>query len=172
MREERPATITPEHLEEAQRLRELWEKHQLELIDKKEPRLTQGQFGLDYELGSQGAVWQFLQGRTPLSLKAARGFARGLGCRIEDFSPRLAKQVSDLAPYVDDQGLDLARLTRNEFQLIQLYRGLDIGGQRALDGLANRLYSEKRSDGSGRVSPDQSAPGSLNPTKTTGTKAA
>jgi len=43
-----------------------------------------------YQIGSQSAVTSFLNGHTPLSLKAARGFAKGLNCLISDFSPRLA----------------------------------------------------------------------------------
>lgn len=40
-------------------------------------------------------VWQLLRGRSPLSLQAAKGFARGLGCNISDFSPRLASLGSN-----------------------------------------------------------------------------
>lgn len=50
----------------------------------------QADFGEKYEIGNQSAVGQFLRGDTPLSLKAARGFAKGLNCQIADFSPRLA----------------------------------------------------------------------------------
>lgn len=53
--------------------------------------LTQEAFGERYGIGNQGAVWQCLNGTgMPISLKAARGFAAGLGCKISAFSPRLA----------------------------------------------------------------------------------
>lgn len=53
-------------------------------------RGSQAVFGEKLEIGNQSAVGQFLRGESPLSLKAAKGFARGLGCKISDFSPRLA----------------------------------------------------------------------------------
>ncbi len=53
-------------------------------------RPNQTIFGEKYGVGTQSAVTSFLSGRTPISLKAAKGFAEGLGCRIADFSPRLA----------------------------------------------------------------------------------
>lgn len=82
--------ITPEHKEEARNLRDIWEK-------TKDARHasglhTQGAFGQEYSVGNQAAVGFFLNGKTALSLKAARGFAKGLGCNIADFSPRLAAQ--------------------------------------------------------------------------------
>lgn len=51
---------------------------------------TQAEFGEQYLIGNQSAVGQFLRGKTPLSLKAAKGFAKGLNCQVSDFSPRLA----------------------------------------------------------------------------------
>jgi hypothetical protein len=97
--------ITPETQEEARRLRELW---------KAQPRPTQAQFGHDYEIGNQSAVGQFLRGEVVLSLKAARGFARGLGCRLEDFSPRLAAEAAAIAGSVTPTGLspEVAELAR------------------------------------------------------------
>ena len=53
-------------------------------------RGKQATFGETHGIGGQSAVGQFLRGDAPLSLKAAKGFAEGLGCQISDFSPRLA----------------------------------------------------------------------------------
>lgn len=96
--EKRRSKVTPEHAEEARRLRELWEREK--------PRLqaaglgTQDAFGDHYGIGNQAAVGHFLNGKAPLSLKAAVAFARGLGCGVADFSPRLAKQLKpgEVAP--------------------------------------------------------------------------
>jgi hypothetical protein len=74
--------------EEARRLKEIWEK-----ADAAQ-RGTQADFGETHFIGNQSAVGQFLRGKTALSLKAAKGFAKGLGCRIADFSPRLAAMES------------------------------------------------------------------------------
>jgi hypothetical protein len=81
--------ITTEHRQEAARLRKLW--------DERTERLSQQEFGAKYQVGNQSAVSHFLQGRMPISLKAAMGFATGLRCKIEDFSPRLAGIVSPVA---------------------------------------------------------------------------
>lgn len=61
--------------------------------------LSQAEFGARYEIGSQGAVWQYLNGRTVLNLKAAKGFAVGLECNVIDFSPRLAAEINDLSKH-------------------------------------------------------------------------
>lgn len=69
-------------------LSEIWDKT---YSDRKKSNLhTQGAFGAEYGIGGQAAVGFFLAGRTALSLKAAKGFAKGLGCLVSDFSPRLA----------------------------------------------------------------------------------
>lgn len=89
--EKRRSKVTPEHRAEAEKLRELWEREK--------PRLqaaglgTQDAFGDHFDIGNQAAVGHFLKGNTPLSLKAAIAFARGLGCGVSDFSARLAKQM-------------------------------------------------------------------------------
>lgn len=79
----RKVKITPETQEESLRLRAIW--------DGAQGRPNQAAFGEMYDIGNQSAVGQFLRGETPISLKAAVGFAKGLGCEIQDFSPRLAK---------------------------------------------------------------------------------
>lgn len=77
--------IAPEVVEaEAALLKKLWEK-----ADHPE-RGTQAEFGEKHGIGSQGLMWQLLNGKTPISLGAAKSFASGLGCNVADFSPRLA----------------------------------------------------------------------------------
>ncbi len=78
----RKAKVTPETQAESVKLKDIWEA--------KNDRPSQAIFGETFQIGSQSAVTSFLNGHTPLSLKAAKGFAAGLGCRISDFSPRLA----------------------------------------------------------------------------------
>lgn len=85
----RNAKITDETKAEAQKLRAIWERA--------DGRLNQTLFGETFQIGGQSAVGQFLRGDLPLSAKAAAGFARGLGCTIWDFSPRLAKEISEWA---------------------------------------------------------------------------
>lgn len=80
-------TRPPEAEAEARKLRELWDRS---------TTLTQDEFGERFDIGNQSAVGQFLSGRVPLSLKAAAGFARGLGVSVADFSPRLAAEIERL----------------------------------------------------------------------------
>lgn len=82
-----PAEI---YAQEAKQLKEIW-------TSNTDGRLAQAQFGEVYDIGGQSAVANFLNGRSPLSLKAALGFARGLKCRVQDFSPRLAKEALGIA---------------------------------------------------------------------------
>lgn len=88
---DRKAKVTPETKAEAQRLRHLWDTR---------AHPSQAEFGELYGIGNQSVMSQFLLGRTPLSLKAARGFAAGLGCHVEDFSSRLAEQAAAIANLV------------------------------------------------------------------------
>lgn len=81
----RKAIVTDEHRQEAAKLKAIW---------LRAPRPEQGAFGETYEIGGQSAVSNFLRGDSPLSLKAARGFARGLNIEIADFSPRLAAEAA------------------------------------------------------------------------------
>jgi hypothetical protein len=79
------AEIEAARLKEAKQLRAIWDASSLSL--------TQQAFGEKFGIGNQSAVGQFLHGRTPLSMKAAIGFASGLKVRLEDFSPRLANEA-------------------------------------------------------------------------------
>lgn len=65
------------------------------LFDKREPRISQAEFGSQYELGTQGMVSQYLLARRPLNIKAATAFARGLRVAVAEFSPTIASQISE-----------------------------------------------------------------------------
>lgn len=58
---------------------------------------SQAKFGREYGIGSGSMVWQYLNGRRPLSLSAATKFGRALGVDIAEFSPRLAELRAQLA---------------------------------------------------------------------------
>lgn len=93
------AKVTDVHRAEAALLRAIWDtkKHG-----------SQAEFGETYGIGNQSAVGQFLRGDAALSLKAARGFALGLGCEIGDFSKRLEAEAK--------ASLGLAGLSREIFR--------------------------------------------------------
>lgn len=86
--------------QEAASLRAIW--------DATPNRLSQAEFGETYNIGGQSAVGNFLKGASPLSLKAAAGFAKGLGVSIGQFSPRLAEQASVLAEITGGAGTGAA----------------------------------------------------------------
>jgi hypothetical protein len=90
----RRGKVTAENIEEARRLKEIFDSKRAELEQRGFG--TQAAFGHEYDIGNQSAVGFFLNGQTALSLKAARGFAIGLGVKISEFSPRLAKQAAEL----------------------------------------------------------------------------
>ena len=73
---------------EAAALKRLWEEF---------GNMPQAEFGEVYNIGGQSAVNNFLNGRSSLSLKAATGFAIGLGVFIRDFSPRLDAEAQLIA---------------------------------------------------------------------------
>lgn len=99
----RKATITDEHRHEAKRLKAIWDRT---------PHPSQAAFGEKYEIGSQSAVGNFLNGLSALSLKAATGFAKGLGCDIADFSPRLAKMATEISAAVQGDENDFVYVSR------------------------------------------------------------
>ena len=83
--EAKRAKITPENLEEARKLKALW--------DNCASHPTQAVFGETYDLGIQANVGHYLNGRSALNLKAANAFARELKCKVSDFSPRLQAEL-------------------------------------------------------------------------------
>lgn len=77
--------LAPWQLADAARLKRLFETRQ--------SKSSQAEFGAKHGIGTQGAVWQYLNGQIPLNLAAALKFARGIGCALEEISPTLASQV-------------------------------------------------------------------------------
>lgn len=103
---DRKAKVTDEHREEARKLRDLW--------SARKGQWTQTTFGENFKVGNQSAVGQFLRGDTPLSLDAARAFAKGLGVELSEFSPRLALRAAEIAQFapspVEQEFVDVPRL--------------------------------------------------------------
>lgn len=97
--ENKRSKITEENREESRALRSLWS------LGK---RISQEAFGEKYGLGSQGNVSHYLNGKSALNLKSAAAFANEIGCSVQDFSPRLAKEMARLQIPVMDED-DLAR---------------------------------------------------------------
>lgn len=107
----RRGKITEEHAEEARKLFAIWEATYA--ARKEQGVHTQEAFGERFEIGNQAAVGFFLHGKTALSLKAARGFAKGLGVDIATFSPRLAAEaakIAEFAPADSEDFIDVKRV--------------------------------------------------------------
>lgn len=131
----RKAKVTEENLEEAKRLMDLW---------KQKSTMSQAEFGETFNIGNQSAVGQFLNGLTPLSLKAAAGFAKGLQCTIVDFSPRLADQAAEVSML---SGLEMAPknlsdLKLDEIELVLRYRKATEDQKTRIQGVTMKIINE------------------------------
>ncbi|ELQ6172107.1 LexA family protein [Cronobacter turicensis] len=83
-------SLTTEQLEDAKRLKALYESK------KKELGVTQ--YTIADDLGiTQGAVGHYLNGRNALNVEVASGFARLLQVSISDFSPSIAEKLAEQA---------------------------------------------------------------------------
>lgn len=94
MNDSKRSKIEPVHLEEAAKLKALYEERNVG-----PSKLSQGAFGAEHGIGSQGMVWQYLNGKSALNLEAALKFAQALKCEVADFSPRLAGTLPPLVRY-------------------------------------------------------------------------
>lgn len=81
-------------LEDARRLKRLWIERRPKVGDRP---MTQEEFAAAYLDATQGLFFQYTSGRIPLNLEAALLFSKGLGVRIEDFSPTLYERLRQAA---------------------------------------------------------------------------
>ncbi len=86
--------LTPEQLEDAKRLKALYESK------KKQLKVTQYTIADELEV-SQGAVGHYLNGRIALNVPMVTEFARILQVDASEISPSLAREVSKYAATVD-----------------------------------------------------------------------
>lgn len=87
---EKKKFLTPEQLEDAKRLKALYESK------KKSLNVTQQQIADMLDI-TQGAVGHYLNGRNALNVAVASAFAHKLGVSISDFSASLAKEAAAYA---------------------------------------------------------------------------
>jgi transcriptional regulator with XRE-family HTH domain len=81
-----------------------------QLYEKRVPKgMSQAQFGETFGIGTQGLVSQYLNGHTALTVEAAAKFAKGLGCKIDDISPEMARRLrQDIVPVLAKVSLKAA----------------------------------------------------------------
>ena len=87
---EKKKSLTPAQVADSQRLKALYE------AKKKELGITQQSIADALDI-SQGAVGHYLNGRNALNTAVASVFARILRVSVGDFSPSLAKDISDMS---------------------------------------------------------------------------
>lgn len=105
--------------EDAARLKELFSKR---------AGKSQSDFGAEYDIGSQGMVWQYLNAHRPLNIAAAQGFARGLEVDIDEFSPTIAAQIRQASSAVTNDTLRVVRAqTRDSAENLPLAFDLESG---------------------------------------------
>lgn len=80
-------SLTPENIAESEALKRLFDE---------KATMSQRKFAKQFDVGTPGLLWQFLNGRKALHLKAAVKIAQGLGVSVSDFSPRLSKEQQAL----------------------------------------------------------------------------
>jgi len=87
--------LTPDELADAERLRAAWKAYQdaRKLVGE---RPTQEWLAVETGLGTQGLIWQYLNGRIPLNLKALLKICAAIGARPADISPTLASGLPNL----------------------------------------------------------------------------
>jgi len=104
--------LSSAQLEDSFRLKEMfvaWQKKQ------REAGLPSSQEAISELLGfNQSSMSQYLNGKIPLNIKAAKKFAELMGCWVYDFSPSLA---NDMAELLVDEDRDRQRFTRRASQV-------------------------------------------------------
>lgn len=101
---ENKKTLTTEQLDDAKRLKALYES--------KKKQLNVTQYTIADELGiSQGAVGHYMNGRIALNVPVVTAFARILHVQASDISPSLAREVSRYASTVDANVTDFRPYT-------------------------------------------------------------
>ena len=87
-----------------------------ELFTEKSP-YSQREFAKRYNLGTAGNLWQYLSGRRPLNVKIASCMSQALGIAVEDFSPRLAKEIAAIQGGANITILDAEEFERSRKQI-------------------------------------------------------
>lgn len=155
----RRAKITDEHRAEATKLREIFVEAQAAAKKAGNP-FTQQQFAEDYGFGSQSLLWQYLYARIPLNLKTAFAFARGLNCRVVDFSPRLAAMGPD--HQAASPPMSVQYVSAPEVSFLAMYRALKQPHRAQVLALTRKLYlldnPQFGGSGGGGILPDTADP--------------
>lgn len=98
--------LSEEQLEDARRLKAIFEA--------KKKALGYSQESLGHVLGmGQSAVNAFFKGVNPLNVSNAAAFAKALQVNVQDFSPSLANEISEIAQAIGPNELEYAGTIRD-----------------------------------------------------------
>ncbi|MCU1282329.1 MAG: putative prophage repressor protein [bacterium] len=124
---------TPQELADAARLREIFERR------KKESGHSQEGFGETHNIGTQGMVWQYLNGSSKLNVIKAAKFANALRVKIDDFSPTLAAIGREIAAAVRSEEL---RLTPTQVIIARAYGNAPPDAQKTIFAAASPYMTQ------------------------------
>lgn len=89
----------------------------LKRLFKERSPISQKRFAEQYGLGSAGNLWHYMNGRRPLNAKVASVVAGFLGISVEEFSPRLAKEIEALKTGATVEMLDADEIKKKRKQI-------------------------------------------------------
>lgn len=73
-------------------------QEEADALKKRFTKVNRAKFARDFGVkGGQAAIYQHINGIRPINLDAAKAYAQGFGCSLEEISPRLAQQVASVA---------------------------------------------------------------------------
>lgn len=100
--------MLPLHERECARLKELFDE---------KSKISQREFVRKYNLGTPANLSQVLLGRRPVNVKIASLMSQELGIPVDDFSPRLAKEIAALKGGANLKLLDEEELAKKRKQI-------------------------------------------------------
>lgn len=119
--------------------------------------MSQEEFGIRFDIGRQSMVWQYLNARRPLNIKAVTNFARGLGVSVEAISPRLADEIRRASAAVDEaiphppaSGAETQN-SNARLQLVMVDQHLDVPALAALLGVETAVVRSWLEEGAPKL---------------------
>lgn len=137
----RKPTIEDWQVQDAKRLSDLWEKKYSNGRSQGDLAAQAADLGID--LGNQANISHYMTGKQPLNFRVAVGFARVWGCRVDAFSPRLARTMLEWVSFAKE-GAPIIAADAIEVDLITMFRNLhDVEDQKAVIGNLRYLFNKQ-----------------------------
>lgn len=100
-------------------------KQEASRLSAKLSEINVSKFAREFNVPGGGSmVYQHATGRRAISLKAGLAYAKGLGCPLEEISPRLALLAQNVRNSTENVQLHSRMLTEREHQVLDLFAGL------------------------------------------------